>query len=116
MQYTKKLDSDTYRDELEFCFSKLKRNVANESAYNYMRGMFKDKKFNKNGFKYSDFPVLKENLKVFAQKHDTVFAHELLVDIYLEKGEEDKMKSHCEKLVAIDPIRKKYWNFLKNNY
>jgi hypothetical protein len=122
---------EIFEKEINFAVKKIKENPNNESAYNYIRGLFdiKDDEGNKK-FDYHDFSYLKYNIEETCLKEkNNFYSHGLLLDIEIDlfkfnlRNEIEALnifKQKCleifEKLIVMDFIRQKYWKWRRQNF
>jgi len=96
--------------EIEYSLEKIKICPVNESAFCYLRGFII--KYNK---KYLDFPIIKKTLLELSVEWNTNHIFSMLLDIYEEEKNKNKCEDCINKLIILDYIRKKYWNWRKIN-
>jgi len=93
--------------EIEYAKEKISKKPSNESAWNYLVGLIKGRKF-------SEFPVIEAFCEENKKKWPTC-SHVIavLVDCFEETGNKEKIElaiNHCDKLISgLDDIHKKYW-------
>lgn len=97
-------------NEIKYAIEKIKLCPVNESAYSYLRGYLT--KYNK---KYSDYPLIKETMMELSKKGSINHTLSMLVDIYEEENNKEKVIETIDELIILDYIRKKYWGWRKKN-
>ena len=106
-----KIDKNIIEKEIKYAINKIKKCNINECPYCYIRGFI-----TKFGYKYSDFPFVKENLEKIVEKNkNNSYGLNLLLDYYEEEKNEKKFNEIIEQLIKIDFIRKKYYGWRKEN-
>ena len=107
-----KLNKDIIEKEIKYAIDLIKIVPKNECPYCYIRGYI-----TKFGYKYNDFNFVKEELeKILEENENNSYGLMLLLDYYEEEKNEKKFNETIEKLITIDFIRKKYYNWRKSNY
>ena len=106
-----KMEKNIVEQEIKYAMDKIKLTPVNECPYSYIRGYLK-----KYGYKFSDFSFIKEEIEKIVEKDEkNQYGLNLLLDIYEEEKSEKKYIETIEKLIKIDFIRKKYYNWRKQN-
>jgi len=96
--------------EIEYSLEKIKICPVNESVFCYLRGYII--KYNK---KYLDYPLIKKTLLELCTEWNINHIFSMLLDIYEEEKNKEKCEECINKLIILDYIRKKYWNWRKVN-
>ena len=98
-------------DEIKYSLKKIKECVINESAYCYLRGwIIKMKK------KFNDYPEIKNDLLELCKNNEVNHIHSMLLDIYEEEGNKEKVEEEVKILCELDYIRKKYYLWRKAHF
>jgi protein farnesyltransferase/geranylgeranyltransferase type-1 subunit alpha len=108
--HTKEKSIENFTSEIEYTLDKIKQVPANESPYNYIRGLIGD-----NKLQYSKFPVIKELLLEIPVEENNYHALALLLDIYEEEKNIEKFNQTIDKLIQLDWIRRKYYEWRRVN-
>jgi len=110
MHHTTSLKKENRSTEIQYATEKIKKAPNNESAWNYLTGMVK-------GRKYAEFP----EIEAFCLANKDMWVtcpHVIstLVDICEETAVPEKLelaKQYCDKLVHLDEIHAKLWTWRK---
>ena len=106
-----KIDKNIIEKEIKYAINKIKKCHINECPYCYIRGFI-----TKFGYKYGDFPFVKEKLEKIVEKNkNNSYGLNLLLDYYEEEKNEEKFNETIEQLIKVDFIRKKYYGWRKEN-
>ena len=104
---------EVIENEIKYGIEKIQKEPKNECPYCYIRGYV-----TKFGYKFSDFPIIKEEMEkvMNAPENNNSFALNLLLDIYEEEKNESQFNGVIEALSSYDYIRKNYYGWRKNNF
>ena len=94
------------KQELDYTFSVLEKNTQNESATTYIRGLL--------GLDKTLVDEAKQKTTELNEKQSSKQLLALLYTIARLQNNEKEMFEICDKLSEIDPIKKVYWQDLKN--
>lgn len=118
----------TLEKEIDYALDKITQDIDNESAYNYLRGVFTSKLLNKENKKLSEFKLIEEACcKIVKSNEKCHHALSLLFDYYaslLECSNDDSSKDgitekitwYLDRLAEVDYIRRKYWLWKKKQF
>lgn len=102
-------DQDRFLDEFNFIKSKIDSAPQNESVWNYLRGLFS--RYKKDIEDLETLCLQYCDLSGELPSNDSVYALELLEDIYVKQGKLNLAEDALSRLGKMLPMKKGYWNY-----
>jgi protein farnesyltransferase/geranylgeranyltransferase type-1 subunit alpha len=102
-------NSDRFREEVEFVQGKIDLAPQNESAWNYLRGLYS--KYEKDIGDLEGLCLQYASVSGELPEINSMYALELLEDIYVKQGKVELADEALTRLENLVPMRKGYWNY-----
>uniref|UniRef100_A0A7S2R4Z8 Protein farnesyltransferase/geranylgeranyltransferase type-1 subunit alpha n=1 Tax=Rhizochromulina marina TaxID=1034831 RepID=A0A7S2R4Z8_9STRA len=119
VQHTEQLTHDILTREVQFAFTWIRRVVKNESPWNYIRGLMRDKA-SASGWRFQQFPLVEATCRELRETEDgrnCTFLLGMLYEILesrilqgqLDEPVLEEAAALLDMLGEVDGVRKNYW-------